>query len=71
MQLSSQNNKLQFQASNQGKTPTLQEFTLIRQKLQTNSLPLSNQNFPKPTNHIPRVDFSRTWGQCNVKRQFI
>jgi len=31
----------------------LQEFTVTWEKFQMNSLPLSNQNFPKPTNHIP------------------
>jgi len=34
-----------------------QEFT-VRWKVQMNSLPLSNQNFPKRTNHIPGL--SRT-----------
>jgi len=31
----------------------LQEFTVTWRKVQINSLPLFNQNFPKPTNHIP------------------
>ena len=31
----------------------LREFTATRRKLQTNSLPLSNQSFPKTRNHIP------------------
>ena len=31
---------------------TLQEFTVTRRKVRTNGLPLSNQNFSKPTNRI-------------------
>ena len=31
----------------------LQEFTAKWQKVQMDSLLLSNQNFPEPTNHIP------------------
>ena len=31
----------------------LHEVTITRRKVQMNSLPLSNQNFPKPANHIP------------------
>jgi len=39
----------------------LQEFTVTWPKLQINSLPLPDQNFPKLANHIPGLfmDFSR------------
>jgi len=33
----------------------LQKFTIRWRNVQTNSLPLANKNFPKPTNHIPRL----------------
>ena len=54
----------------------LQEFTVTRRIVQTNSLPwLSNQNFPKLTNYIPRVfknfhgppTFSRTFKAWNLQ----
>jgi len=52
------NSQLSFEVSNQRKHTTMsQEFT-VRWKVQMNSLPLSNQNFPKRTNHIPGL--SRT-----------
>jgi len=50
-------------------TTMLQEFTVTRRKGQINSLPFSNQNFPKPTNDIPGLfkdfqglpSFSKPW----------
>jgi len=69
MQPSLQNSQLYFAVSNEGKTR--QCYRVTWQKVQINSLPLSNQNFLKPTDHIPGLFKTFKALKCSFEFTYI